>query len=43
VWASWDVNELAKGDVRKLIEADYDYLRIGVTGFEDSKRASAYT
>lgn len=43
VWASWDVEELKKGDVRERIEADYDYLRIGVTGFKDSKRAAAYT
>jgi hypothetical protein len=39
VWASWDVEELARGDVRKRIEEDEDYLRIGVHGFALAKRA----
>ncbi|KAK7185534.1 hypothetical protein DPSP01_010787 [Paraphaeosphaeria sporulosa] len=39
VWASWDVNELAHGDVRKRIEQDEDYLRISVIGFDLGKRA----
>ena len=42
VWASWDVEELANGDVRKLIEEDGDYLRISVVGFRDAKRAPRY-
>jgi hypothetical protein len=28
VWAAWDVEELARGDVRKQIEQDENYLRI---------------
>jgi hypothetical protein len=38
--ASWDVEELAKGDVRKRIDEDLDYLRISVVGFPGSKRAA---
>jgi len=39
VWASWDVNELASGNVRKRIEEDEDYLRISVVGFTGSNRS----
>ncbi|KAF2676627.1 putative short-chain dehydrogenase [Lentithecium fluviatile CBS 122367] len=39
VWASWDVEELASGDVRKRIEEDDDYLRLSVVGFTMSKRS----
>jgi hypothetical protein len=42
LWASWDVEELASGDIRKLMEDDYDYLRISVVGIKDTKRAPAY-
>jgi len=41
-WAAWDVEELASGDVRKIIENDPDYLRISVVGFKDAKRAPSY-
>jgi NAD(P)-dependent dehydrogenase (short-subunit alcohol dehydrogenase family) len=39
VWASWDVEELANGDVRNRIDKDGDYLRISVVGFKGVKRA----
>jgi len=39
VWASWDVEELASGDVRKRIEEDMDYLKVSVVGFTLSKRS----
>jgi hypothetical protein len=42
LWASWDVEELASGDVRKRIAEDGDYLRISVVGITSTKRASAY-
>lgn len=42
VWASWDVEELAKGEVRKMIEEDGDYLRISVVGYHEAKRARRY-
>ena len=42
VWAAWDVEELATGEVRDLIEKDGDYLRISTVGFKDAKRAPAY-
>lgn len=32
VWASWDVNELKSGDVRKRIDEDPLYLKVGVKG-----------
>lgn len=42
VWAAWDVEELAKGDVKKLIEADDDYLKVSVVGLKNSNRAPGY-
>ncbi|KAJ4350314.1 uncharacterized protein N0V89_008935 [Didymosphaeria variabile] len=42
VWAAWDVEEWARGDVRKLIEEDDNYLRIGVGGFALGKRAKGH-
>ncbi|KAI1326297.1 NAD(P)-binding protein [Xylariaceae sp. FL0255] len=32
VWAGWDVDALQKGDIRKRIDEDEEYLRIGVNG-----------
>ncbi|KAH0538853.1 hypothetical protein FGG08_004570 [Glutinoglossum americanum] len=32
VWACWDVDELRTGEIRKRIDADPDYLKIGVKG-----------
>jgi hypothetical protein len=43
VWASWDVDELAKGDVRKRMEEDGDYLRVGVVGFQNTMRAKLWS
>lgn len=37
VWASWDVEELAAGDLRKRLEEDYDFLRLGVVGLKGNK------
>lgn len=39
VWASWDVEELASGEVRKHIDQDGDYLRISVVGLKGNNRA----
>ncbi|KAK1764254.1 putative short-chain dehydrogenase [Phialemonium atrogriseum] len=39
VWASWDVNELATGEIRKRIDEDENYLRIGVVGLKGSFKA----
>ncbi|KAI1103981.1 NAD(P)-binding protein [Jackrogersella minutella] len=32
VWASWDVDELKNGDIRKKIDEDPYYLKVGVKG-----------
>ncbi|KAL8364665.1 hypothetical protein RB595_003783 [Gaeumannomyces hyphopodioides] len=32
VWASWDVEKLAAGEVGRRLEEDYDFLRVGVIG-----------
>ncbi|KAL8367201.1 hypothetical protein RB599_010279 [Gaeumannomyces hyphopodioides] len=40
VWASWDVEELATGPVRKRMEEDHDFLRVGVVGLKFNKLAS---
>ncbi|KAI1372380.1 NAD(P)-binding protein [Hypoxylon crocopeplum] len=32
VWAAWDVDELQKGEIRKLIKEEPYYLQIGVKG-----------
>jgi hypothetical protein len=42
LWASWDVEELASGNVRKHIDEDNDYLRVSVVGITGVKRATAY-
>lgn len=31
-WASWDVEELATGDIRKRIDSDPEYLRASIVG-----------
>ncbi|KAK9423157.1 putative Short-chain dehydrogenase [Seiridium unicorne] len=36
VWAPWDVTELANGPVRKRINEDPDFLRVGVVGLKGS-------
>jgi len=32
VWAEWDVDELRSGELRKKIDADPEFLKIGVKG-----------
>ena len=34
MWSSWDVEELASGEVGKRIETDENFLRVGVHGLE---------
>ena len=34
MWSSWDVEELASGEVGKRIESDENFLRVGVHGLE---------
>lgn len=31
-WAAWDVNELSTGTIREKIDANPDYLKVGVVG-----------
>lgn len=38
VWASWDVDELKSGEIRKTIEEDFDFLKIGVHGLKGGDR-----
>ncbi|KAM5341356.1 hypothetical protein ACJ41O_014387 [Fusarium nematophilum] len=35
VWAAWDVDELRTGPVRKRIDEDIHFLRVGVVGIEE--------
>jgi hypothetical protein len=42
VWASWDVEELARGDLRKRIEEDKDFLRVSVVGFSAGNRSKGH-
>lgn len=42
LWASWDVEELAGGDVARRINEDVDYLRVSVVGIRNMKRSPAY-
>ena len=39
VFASWDVSELAKGEIRARIDEDPEYLRIGMVGMRGPNRA----
>lgn len=34
VWAAWDVEELAKGEVRKRIDNEVDFLTVNVWGLK---------
>lgn len=36
-WASWDVDELATGELRKRIDENVDFLRVGVTGLKGAR------
>ncbi|PVH94918.1 NAD(P)-binding protein [Periconia macrospinosa] len=42
VWAAWDVEELAKGELRKRIDEDKDFLQLSVVGLKGSNRAPGY-
>ncbi|KAJ4321011.1 hypothetical protein N0V84_005592 [Fusarium piperis] len=37
IWAPWDVEELASGEIRERLESDEKFLRIGVHGLEAPK------
>jgi hypothetical protein len=37
IWARWDVQELASGEIRERLESDEKFLRIGVHGLETPK------
>ncbi|KAL2691898.1 hypothetical protein Neosp_002290 [[Neocosmospora] mangrovei] len=37
IWARWDVEELASGEIRERLESDERFLRIGVHGLEEPK------
>lgn len=37
VWASWDVEELATGDIRRRLDADFEFLKVGVAGLKGNK------
>ena len=39
VWASWDVGELSKGETRKCVDENPDYLRVGIVGLRGTNRA----
>lgn len=32
VWCNWDVDELKTGEIRKRIDEDNSYLKVGVLG-----------
>jgi hypothetical protein len=38
VWAAWDVEELAQGEVVERLEKDRDYLKISVKGLAWGKK-----
>jgi NAD(P)-dependent dehydrogenase (short-subunit alcohol dehydrogenase family) len=40
-WSSWDVEELASGEVRKRINEDHEFLRGSIVGVHDAFGASA--
>ena len=39
LWAAWDVNELASGELRERFKSDDDFLRVGVSGLKGVKKA----
>ncbi len=34
VWAAWDVDELFRGELRKRIDEDPYYLKVGIVGLK---------
>lgn len=39
IWASWDVEELKTGEVRKKIDDNVNFLKIGVNGLDGANKA----
>lgn len=39
IWSSWDVDELKSGEIRKKIDEDVEFLKIGVNGLSGCDRA----
>jgi hypothetical protein len=39
VWSSWDVEELASGDIRKRIDSDFYFLKSSVVGLDNGMLA----
>lgn len=39
VWSAWDVDELKSGEIRKKIDEDVEFLKIGVNGLSGCDRA----
>lgn len=39
VWAKWDVDELQGGLLRKRIDEDDEFLKVGVVGIQDWEKA----
>jgi hypothetical protein len=39
VWCSWDVEELATGEIRKRIDEDPYYLRASIVGLREGFKA----
>lgn len=39
IWASWDVDELKEGDVRKRIDEDIIFLKFGLNGVKNGHRS----
>lgn len=35
VWAKWDVTELLEGSLRKRIDEDNSFLKVGIMGIEE--------
>ena len=35
VWAKWDVTELLEGPLRKRIDEDHSFLKVGVVGIQE--------
>lgn len=38
VWASWDVDELRAGELRRRIDSDVNFLRVGIIGLRNGHR-----
>lgn len=39
VWAKWDVDELRGGPLRKRIDEDDEFLKVGVNGIQEWEKA----